>query len=558
MKRLLLAAVVALLALPALAKASTCQRINHAVAVHMGGSSDVAYLNRVGDAIYDGLTPCDDATVHNVDTVFITDTSPGRDGNDFVGIDLSGGPFAPGSGSPKNGQVPEIKFELYLQHGDNFVLVRGSDGADTIRGGRTIDHNGHYLQGLNLNAADEAQPGKIADPDVVWQYATPYPNPPGNETLQIDGGLGPDTIDLSGGAGFDTPVLAGATLYGGTGDDHLTGGDGADTLFADPGNDTLDGGNYYDFVTYETAPGGVNVDLANSNQQDTGPLGKDTLRHFEGVKGSMYDDVLKARNGSSGLYGQGGNDLLVGGPYTDGLDGGSGIDTVSYERATQGVSVDLGVPGKNQTTGAGDDVVTDVENLVGSPYADSLTGDDGPNTIDGGGGADSLAGKGGADQLLLRDGSPDQATCGAGADNVTADAKGTDAIFSDCESIDFGPPPPAGQPTPTPTPTPTPAPGSGNPTPSPAGDHTPPVLSGLKLKGRTLSYKLSERATVKFRIQLKEGRKWKALRSQSKAGAAGLNKLRFSRRGRYRVTAVARDAAGNASKQRVVSFRVKR
>jgi hypothetical protein len=135
---------------------------------------------------------------------------------------------------------------------------------------------------------------------------------------------------------------------------------------------------------------------------------------------------------------------------------------------------------------------------------------------------------------------------------VVADPQGIDTIFSDCESIDFAPAPVV-QPTPPPPPT-----GSDPGTPSSAADHTPPVLSGLKLNHRTLSYRLSERATVKFRIQLKVGRRWKALHPMSRTGFAGLNKLRLSRRGRYRVTAVARDASGNQSKQSVISFRVKR
>jgi RTX calcium-binding nonapeptide repeat (4 copies) len=258
------------------------------------------------------------------------------------------------------------------------------------------------------------------------------------------------------------------------------------------------------------------VDLSNPNAQDFGALGKDQLQSIETVQGSQYDDVLAAR---------------------------------------------LGLSANTQVTGAGDDTVTDVENLTGSPHADALTGDDGANTIDGGDGADSIVSKGGPDKLLIRDGGSDQATCGAGGDQVVADAQGTDTIFSDCESIDFAPapvvqppPPPASDPgNGSGDPTPTPA-----PTPAPAGDHTPPVLSALKLKGKTLSYRLSERATVKFRVQLKKGRKWKAPRTQSKAGLAGLNKLRLARRGRYRVTAIAKDAAGNQSGQRVVSFRVTR
>ena len=154
-------------------------------------------------------------------------------------------------------------------------------------------------------------------------------------------------------------------------------------------------GNGLDYVTFESSPGGVNVDLANPNPQDTGPLGKDTLRHLELAKGSMYDDVLKARTGPGALYGLGGNDLLVGGASSDGLDGGIGVDTASYADSVTGVSVDLGEPGKTQDTGAGSDAITDVENLVGSAHADALTGDDGANNIDGGGGTDSIAAKAG-------------------------------------------------------------------------------------------------------------------------------------------------------------------
>src|SRR4051794_22879574 len=105
MKRLLLAATIALLPLPSLAQASTCEGVGSAVAVRMGGSTDVATLSRVGSDIYNGALPCDGATVFNTSAIFIIDTSPNRDGEDFVGIDLSGGPFAPGTESAKNGAV---------------------------------------------------------------------------------------------------------------------------------------------------------------------------------------------------------------------------------------------------------------------------------------------------------------------------------------------------------------------------------------------------------------------------------------------------------------------
>jgi Ca2+-binding RTX toxin-like protein len=550
MKRIFLATAIALLALPALAHASTCQRIGTGLAVHMAGNVDNVELIRVGDQIYNGYTPCAGATVYNTSTIFISDATPNKDGDDYVRIDLSGGPFAPGTGSSSGGNVPEIGIQLYLAQGDNTVLVAGSNGADTIRGGQTIDHNGHYNQGLNLNAGAEEQPGKITDPDLVWQYWA-VKNSPQNETFLVDGGGGGDTINLSGGPGFDLAVIADTTMSGGEGNDHLTGGDGHDMIYADPGDDVLNGGRNSDYVNFQTSHTGVNVDLANPNPQDNGALGKDQFEAIESVFGSEHDDVLSAWQGGGGLLGMGGNDVLTGSPSDDGINGGPGADTVSYARSPSGVAVDLGI-GISQKTGAGWDNLANIENLTGGPHADELTGDGGPNAIDGGGGADSVAGKGGADELLVRDGTGDQATCGAGTDHVVADTQGTDAIFSDCESIDFAPFVP-------PTP-PAPGPGSDPGTPAPGGDHIAPALTALKLKKKMISYKLSEPAAVKLRIQRKAGRKWKTTRrALSQKGLTGLNKKRLGKRlgrGSYRLIANATDAAANRSKTRVIRFRV--
>src|SRR3954468_5466813 len=366
MKRLLLVTAVVLLALPALAQASTCQRVGSAIGVHMPNSTDVVNLNRVGDQIYNGATPCGGATVYNTSVIFISDATPNKDGQDFVGIDLSGGPLAPGTGNSSGGNVPEIGIQLYLGTGDNFVFVTGTDGPDTIRGGRTVDYNGHYNQGLNLNAGAEEQPGKVADPDVVWRYGA-VKNSPHNETLLFDAGGGNDTINLSGGPGFDLAVIADTTMSGGEGDDRLTGGDGHDMIYADPGDDVLNGGRNSDFVNFQTSATGVNVDLANPNPQDNGPLGKDQFAAIESAFGSEHDDVLAVREGSGGLLGMGGNDVLTGSSSDNGIDGGPGIDTVSYARSPNGVTVDLGIA-ISQKTGAGWDTLANVENLTGRPY----------------------------------------------------------------------------------------------------------------------------------------------------------------------------------------------
>jgi Ca2+-binding RTX toxin-like protein len=52
------------------------------------------------------------------------------------------------------------------------------------------------------------------------------------------------------------------------------------------------------------------------------------------------------------------------------------------------------------TGGAGTDVLSQFENLIGSDYADTLTGNGGNNVLDGGEGGDILIGGAGADTLL--------------------------------------------------------------------------------------------------------------------------------------------------------------
>ena len=80
------------------------------------------------------------------------------------------------------------------------------------------------------------------------------------------------------------------------------------------------------------------------------------------------------------------------------IDGGSGNDTVDFSGSTAGVSVDLRVALK-PVPGLGGyaqgDLISGVENVVGSDFADMLIGDEGDNRLDGGAGDDLLNGGGG-------------------------------------------------------------------------------------------------------------------------------------------------------------------
>ena len=88
-------------------------------------------------------------------------------------------------------------------------------------------------------------------------------------------------------------------------------------------------------------------------------------------------------------------------------------------------------------------------------------------------------------------------------------------------------------------------------------DGVRPVLSQLRVRGSSITYRLSEAAHVTVRLQRLVGRRWRAVRTLQQNGVAGKNRLRPSskahasrrkpKRVRYRAEAVAVDAVGNRS-----------
>jgi VCBS repeat-containing protein len=150
----------------------------------------------------------------------------------------------------------------------------------------------------------------------------------------------------------------------------------------------------------------------------TGTSGDDVLLAAPGdniLNGNDGNDVLSVVSGTNSLYGGNGNDLLFSGSGNDLLDGGAGNDTVSYLNATAGVTVDLGHVGQQNTVGAGLDTLVSIENLIGSNYNDTLTGDNNANVLSGGLGNDTLIG-GGGDDLLIGGMGNNTLTGGPGAD----------------------------------------------------------------------------------------------------------------------------------------------
>jgi Ca2+-binding RTX toxin-like protein len=132
------------------------------------------------------------------------------------------------------------------------------------------------------------------------------------------------------------------------------------------------------------------------------------------LAGGAGNDVLQAGAGVNELAGGDGNDQLHGGPGNDEILGGPGRDMVNLKHGAVGpITASLTT---ETATGAGSDVFRDIENLTGSVFGDTLTGDGQRNRLRGRRGDDQLFGLAGNDSL---DGwlGFDTLTGGGGADS---------------------------------------------------------------------------------------------------------------------------------------------
>ena len=223
--------------------------------------------------------------------------------------------------------------------------------------------------------------------DVFNGMPGPFgPGDPGSDTVDYSHATAGIVANLSNpasnaGAAAGDIYISIENLRGTALDDALTGDGNNNVLEGGLGNNMLDGGGGFNTASYEHATAGVTVSLAVSGPQVTGGAGTDTLTNIEGLRGSSFNDHLIS-NGSSVLEGGPGDDVLTG--------VFNGNDTASYEHATAGVTVDLSNSAAQNTGGAGLDTLTNIANLSGSHFNDTLTGNSGNNVFFGNGGHDTF------------------------------------------------------------------------------------------------------------------------------------------------------------------------
>jgi len=223
------------------------------------------------------------------------------------------------------------------------------------------------------------------------------------------------TLNISLSSATLAANIGSATLNGGEGNDYVQGTLGNDTLIGGLGNDTA---SFVSAFSYTTTGVTVDLTLQQGAAQNTLAAGNDTLIGFENLVGSNYNDTLIGDNNDNVLEGGLGNDTLT---------GGGGNDTASYAGATAAVTVSLALQGAGQATGAGTDTLSGFENLQGSGFNDSLTGDASANILSGGAGDDTLnpgANAGGVVDLLDGGIGTDTASFAGVATAVTATLNG--------------------------------------------------------------------------------------------------------------------------------------
>ncbi|NEX93931.1 calcium-binding protein [Caulobacter sp. 17J65-9] len=363
----------------------------------------------------------------------------GRGGNDV----LRGGD---GDDQLQGGTGDDI---IYGDAGGDTITLTG-DGVDLVGGGDGDDMIDVSIPDLGVPGAVQLDAGAGYDVVGVWQSLGSQASGPLTIYLDQAGPSAPGVWRFSGVERLEIGAWSGVRVYGGAGNDVIIdhfnsgadaffGGAGDDVLQISGGDDLVDGGEGFDtvflvpndaYVGPEGRP--LTVDLGLTGPQDTG-YGRDTFISIERLVGhggadtfygSARGEVLEGGLNNDRLEGRGGDDTLDGGAGDDTLIGGDGVDAASYAEDAASVAVDLALSAAQDTGGSGVDRLEGIENLIGTAYADVLSGDAGANQLRGGVGDDRLDGREG-DDVLLGGFGDDVLIGGAGVDTASYADVGT-------------------------------------------------------------------------------------------------------------------------------------
>ena len=277
--------------------------------------------------------------------------------------------------------------------GARVLSVFGDSSSNSVRASR--DAAGRILINGGAVAVFVGDP-TVANTDLIQLFGQA-----GNDTIAIDetngpmpvaqlfGGDGNDTLTggsandlLFGQSGNDTLLGKGGNdqLFGGAGNDTLTGGAGDDQVFGEAGNDRMiwnpgdgsdlfEGGDGTDTAEVNGGNGAENFTITPNgtrvrfDRTNPGPFSLD-IGTTENLVLNMNggDDTFTASNGLANLIhltvdGGAGNDTITGGDGNDMLLGGDGNDTITGGRGTDTAILGAGDDTFVWNPGDGSDVV---------------------------------------------------------------------------------------------------------------------------------------------------------------------------------------------------------
>ena len=296
---------------------------------------------------------------------------------------------------------------------ETLVLVAGNSYHVT-----TVDANVTGLQVMEFNGSQLG----------LGQNFTFRGGAESTGSYRVAGGLGVD--DFVGGAGQDV-FLFENNAFGNA--DLVDGGAGDDTLSL-RGNYTINFGAGQ-LTSIEKLQLGSQADLngfagynytivMDDSDLPGGTLEVNAVSLRQGEKLIFFGD--KETDGTFRISGGAGNDFFASGRGADYFHGGGGSDTIDYRGAVAGMIVTLANEGEAGSASDGDELRS-VENVHGTAFADSLTGNSSDNRLEAFEGNDLLVGGAGNDFLYGGAGA-DQMEGGLGNDFYTFDDSGDSVI----------------------------------------------------------------------------------------------------------------------------------
>jgi Ca2+-binding RTX toxin-like protein len=391
-----------------------------------GGAGDDTLTGGAGADMLVGGAGTDTATYVNAAAAVIASlASPGSNtgeaaGDTYISIEnLTGSAFA-------DILVGDASANM-LDGGAGDDILIGGAGADTLIGGAGLDTLSFVgsVGGVTVDLSTQTGTGGDAEGDVYSGIENVIGGS-GNDTITgdsganiLDGGAGTDTISyatstagvsvnlatniVSGGNAVGDIIFSFENVTGGSGNDALTGDDGANLFIGGAGDDTItgNGGNdfFYSGSGNDTVFGGVGIDIL------LGDAGTDTLyggADFDYLFGGDSNDLLYGGAFVDVLYGDAGSDTIYGGDDTDHLFGGVGIDTLYGDLGNDifygSAEADIMYGGDGQDYFYGN---TGGEMIYGGLGVDVILSADGDDTIDAGLGVDYAWGGNGNDLYLL-------------------------------------------------------------------------------------------------------------------------------------------------------------